>query len=69
MVAFRSILRPVQLANGTWYEMQQQREPWQGVWIFMTQWGRLQIKVDGLDSKAVIQEFAGSLMLVGSPAL
>ncbi len=62
MIAFKSLLRPVKLANGTWYEMEQQHEPWQGEWIFMAQWGQLQIEVDGLDSKTVVQQFAGSLV-------
>ncbi|MGH7686832.1 MAG: hypothetical protein ACREN2_08455 [Candidatus Dormibacteria bacterium] len=61
--AFQSVLRPVSLANGTWYEMQQQHQPWQGEWILTTQLGGVGIEIDGLDSKAQLEQFAGSLVL------
>lgn len=62
LVAFASILHPVKLANGTWYEMQQQHQPLHGEWIFMSQQGGVFIQVDGLDPKGVLEGFAASLV-------
>jgi hypothetical protein len=61
MIAFASVLTPVTLANGVWYEMQQQHDPNQGEWILIAQRGTIGIGVDGLDSKEVLENFAGSL--------
>ena len=61
--ALKSVLRPVSLGNGTWYEMQQQHQPWQGEWILVTHLGQIGIEIDGLDSKAQLEQFAGSLVL------
>lgn len=61
--AFKSVLRPVTLANGTWYEMQQQHQPWQGEWVLIAQVGQVGIEIDGLDTKAQLEQFAGSLAL------
>ena len=61
LVAFSSILTPVSLPNGVWYEMQQQHDPNKGEWILMAQRGAIEIEVDGLDSKGVLETFAGKL--------
>lgn len=61
LIAFRSVVRPVELANGTWQEMQQDHQPWQGSWILMSQLNGLQIQVEGLAPKSVLEQIAGSL--------
>ncbi len=61
MVAFASVIKPVQLANGTWYEMQQPQDPDKGEWILMAQFGSVFIQMDGLDGKAALEQFAGKL--------
>jgi hypothetical protein len=61
LIAFKSILRAVQLPNGTWYEMQQQHDPNKGEWILTAQRGAVEIEVDGLDSKRILEAFAGSI--------
>jgi hypothetical protein len=61
MVAFASVIKPVHLANGTWYEMQQPQDPDKGEWILMAQFGHVFIQMDGLDGKAALEEFAGRL--------
>jgi hypothetical protein len=62
MNAFRSILRPVTLGNGVWFEMQQQHAPWQGEWILIAAHGNIAIQIDGLDSKQLLERFAASLV-------
>jgi hypothetical protein len=61
MRAFAAVIKPVRLSNGTWYEMQQQHPPDQGKWILMAQFGNVFIQMDGLDTKAQLEQFAGSL--------
>jgi hypothetical protein len=61
LVAFKSVLRSVTLANGIWFEMQQQHEPEQGAWILIARRGMVQIQIDGLDPRAVLENFAGGL--------
>ena len=61
MVAFASVIKPVHLANGTWYEMQQPQDPDKGEWILMAQFGSVFIQMDGLDSKEALEQFAGKL--------
>jgi len=58
---YSPILQHVQLSNGIWQAMQQDHAPWKGAWIFMTQRGDLYVEVDGLVSRAVIENFAASL--------
>lgn len=62
MNAFKSLLQPVTLANGVWYEMRQQHDPWKGEWILMTLRGNVAVEVDGLESRAQLDAFAGSLV-------
>ena len=61
LINFKSVVRPLTLPNGVWQTMQQDHQPWQGEWIFMTQLGGLQIQVEGLASKEALASFAGSL--------
>jgi hypothetical protein len=60
--AFKSILRPVRLGNGVWFEMQQQHAPWQGEWILAAARGNIAIQIDGIDSKGLLEQFAASLV-------
>ena len=62
MNAFKSILRPLRLSNGVWFEMQQQHAPWRGMWILMRVDGNIAIEVDGLSSKQLLAQFAASLV-------
>jgi hypothetical protein len=62
MNAFRSILRPLRLSNGVWFEMQQQHAPWRGEWILMRVDGNVAIEIDGLSSKQLLAQFAASLV-------
>ena len=62
MNAFKSILRPVRLSNGIWFEMQQQHAPWLGEWILMRLDGNVAIEIDGLSSKPLLTQFAESLV-------
>ncbi|HEY6471009.1 MAG TPA: hypothetical protein VI434_14710 [Candidatus Dormibacteraeota bacterium] len=62
MNAFKSILRPLRLSNGTWFEMQQQHAPWRGEWILMRVDGNVAIEIDGLSSKESLTQFAASLV-------
>lgn len=61
MNAFKSVLKPVTLANGVWYEMQQQHEPEMGAWILATLRGNIAIQIDGLESREALEQFAGRL--------
>ena len=61
MVAFASAIKPVQLASGTWYEMQQPQNPDKGEWILMARFGSVFIQMDGLDGKAALEQLAGTL--------
>jgi hypothetical protein len=62
MNAFKSVLQPVNLANGAWFEMQQQHAPWLGEWILMRRFGNVAVEIDGLTSKQDLQQFAASLV-------
>jgi hypothetical protein len=62
MNAFKSILRPLTLSNGVWFEMQQQHAPWRGEWILMRVDGNVAIEIDGLSSKQLLAQFAASLI-------
>ena len=62
MNAFKSILRPLRLSNGVWFEMQQQHAPWRGEWILMRLDGNIAIEIDGLSSKQLLTQFAASLV-------
>ena len=62
MNAFKSILRPLTLSNGPWFEMQQQHAPWQGEWILMRLEGNIAIEIDGLSPKQLLTQFAASLV-------
>jgi hypothetical protein len=62
MNAFKSILRPLRLSNGVWFEMQQQHAPWEGEWILMRLDGTVAIEIDGLSSKPLLQQFAARLV-------
>lgn len=62
MNAFKSMLRPLRLSNGTWFEMQQQHAPWRGEWILMRVDGNVAIEIDGLSSKQSLTQFAASLV-------
>ncbi len=62
MNAFKSILRPLRLSNGVWFEMQQQHAPWRGMWILMRVDGNVAIEVDGLSPKQLLAQFAASLV-------
>ena len=62
MNAFKSILHPVTLGNGVWFEMQQQHAPGQGEWILMALRGSTAIQIDGMDLKPLLEEFAASLV-------
>ncbi len=61
--AFAGRLQPMTLANGTWYAMQQDHQPWKGNWILMTVLSGTQIEVDGPGPRDEIAAFAGSLAL------
>lgn len=60
--AFKQLLKPVRLSNGVWFEMQQQHAPWRGEWILMRLVGNIAIEIDGLGSKLLLTQFAGSLL-------
>jgi hypothetical protein len=60
--AFKSILHPVSLSNGSWLDMQQKHGPWQGEWILMRLYGNVAIEIDGLSSKLELEQFAASLI-------
>jgi hypothetical protein len=62
MNAFKSILRPLTLSNGVWFEMRQQHAPWQGEWILMRLDGDIAIEIDGLSPKQLLTQFAASLV-------
>ena len=62
MNAFKSVLHPVSLANGTWFEMQQQHAPWLGEWILMRRFGDVAVEIDGLTSRQDLEQFAASLV-------
>jgi hypothetical protein len=62
MNAFKSVLQPVSLANGTWFEMQQEHAPWLGEWILMRRFGNIAVEIDGLISKQGLEQFAASLV-------
>jgi hypothetical protein len=62
MNAFKSIIRPVRLSDGVWFEMQQQHAPWKGEWILMRLYGNVAIEIDGLSSKPLLEQFAVSLV-------
>ena len=62
MNAFKSILRPLRLSNGVWFEMQQQHAPWRGEWILIRVDGNVAIEIDGLSSKQLLTQFAASLV-------
>jgi len=63
LIAFKSELTPVTLANGQWYEMQLpqgQNLAFAGAWDLFAQRGDVQVEVGGFDSKAILEQFAGS---------
>jgi hypothetical protein len=62
MNAFKSILHPLRLFNGVWFEMQQQHAPWHGEWILVRVDGNVAIEIDGLSSKQLLAQFAASLV-------
>lgn len=70
---YGGVARPVVLANGTWYAMQNKDNPYPkthpygggiggpDAWIFMAQRGGVFIEVDGLVARNTIEAFVASL--------
>jgi len=60
--ASRSALQAVKLANGTWYELQLgESSPWPGSWELNAVRGNMFLIVQGVDSRAQLEQIAGSL--------